>query len=195
MARPGRRPGTTVTREAILDAARRRFAGTGYEQASIRAIAADAGVTPALVMHFFGSKEALFQAAVAWPFDPAELAAQMLSPGRDGLGVRLARAFLTLWDAPETSRPLLAVLRSAMNDEGFARLLMEFLVTRLFRHVADLIEGPDRELRVELCAGHLLGVAIMRHVLRAEPVASASIDQLVGRVGPVLEGYLQPPAH
>lgn len=194
MARTGRRPGTTITREAILEAARRRFAEAGYEQTSIRAIAADAGVNAALVMHFFGSKEALFQAAVTWPADPAELARLLAAAGPDELGPRLARAFLALWDAPETCQPMLALLRSAMGDEGFARLLREFVVTQLFSHLVAVIEGPDRELRVELCASHLLGVAVMRHVLRAEPVASASIERLVARVGPVLDGYLQPRA-
>ena len=194
MGRSGRRPGATTTRQAILDAARRRFAEAGYEHTSIRAVAADAGVNAALVMHFFGSKEALFQSAVEWPFDPADLTHHLLGPGPNGVSERLARAFLTLWDDPETGRPLLALLRSAMGEEGFARLLREFLVTQIFRHVADVIEGPDRQLRVELSAAHLLGVALMRHVLRTEPVASASIDQLVAWVGPVLARYLEPRA-
>src|SRR5690242_14376813 len=105
MARTGRRPGATVTREAILDAARRRFAEAGYDQTSIRAVAADAGVNPALVMQFFGSKEALFQAAVRWPFDPIEVAPHLVGQGRAGLAERLARTFLTLWEAPDTCRP------------------------------------------------------------------------------------------
>jgi AcrR family transcriptional regulator len=193
MARTGRRPGATVTREAILDAARRRFSAVGYEPTSIRAVAADAGVNAALVMHFFGSKEALFREAIAWPFDLAELAPQLLSPGPGGLGRRLVRTFFTLWDASETGRPLLALLRSAMGDEDFARLLREFVVTQLFWPLADTIAGPDRELRVELCASHMLGVALMRYVLRAEPVASASIDELVTRIGPAIDGYLAPP--
>ena len=183
-----------MTREAILDAARQRFAESGYEQTSIRAVAAEAGVNSALVMHFFGSKEALFRAAVTWPFDPAELTQHLLGPSRNGLSERLPRAFLTLWDAPETGRPLLALLRSATGEEGFARLLQEFLVTQVFQHVADVIQGPDRELRVELSVAHLLGVAVMRHVLRMEPIASASLDQLVAWVGPVLERYLEPRA-
>jgi len=79
-----------------------------------------------------------------------------------------------------------------MGDEGFARLLREFVVTQLFRPLAGVIEGPDRELRVELCAAHLLGVAVMRHVLRAEPVASAPIDLLVTWIGPQLDRYLRP---
>jgi AcrR family transcriptional regulator len=149
-------------------------------------------VNAALVLHFFGSKEALFREAIAWPFDVADLAPHLLAAGPGGLGRRLVRTFFTLWDAPETGRPLLALLRSAMGDEDFARLLREFAMTQLFRPLADAIAGPDPELRVELCASHLLGVALLRYVLRAEPVASASIDELVTRVGPALDGYLAP---
>ena len=191
MARTGRRPGPTASREAILAAARRQFAEGGYERTSIRGVAADAGVDAALVVHFFGSKEQLFRAAVTWPFDPAELAPQLLGPGATGLGERLARAFLTMWDDPETSPRLLALLRSAMTNESFARLLREFVVTQLFRHLMEVVEGPDRELREELAAAHLLGIAILRLVLRVEPLASASIDQLVAQVGPTLDRYLQ----
>ena len=191
MARTGRRPGPTASREAILAAARRQFAEAGYERTSIRGVAADAGVDAALVVHFFGSKEQLFRAAVSWPFDPAELAPQLLGPGATGLGERLARAFLTMWDDPETSPRLLALLRSAMTNERFARLLREFVVTQLFRHLMEVVEGPDRELREELAAAHPLGIAILRVVLRVEPLASASIDQLVAQVGPTLDRYLQ----
>src|SRR5215469_7855623 len=165
MPRPGRRPGVPVTRQAILEAARRRFAGAGYDATSIRGVAADVGVNAALVMHYFGSKQALFREAVTWPFDPADVASHLAGSGRAGLGARLAHVFLTLWDTPETGRPLLALLRSAMGDQAFARLLREFVVTQLFQHVVDLIEGPDPGLRVELSAAHLLGVAIMRHVV------------------------------
>jgi|SRR5438105_2560755 len=191
MPRTGRRPGPTASREAILAAARRQFAEGGYERTSIRGVAADAGVDAALVVHFFGSKEQLFRAAVTWPFDPAELAPQLLGPGATGLGERLARAFLTMWDDPETSPRLLALLRSAMTNESFARLLREFVVTQLFRQLMEVVEGPDRELREELAAAHLLGIAILRLVLRVEPLASASIDQLVAQVGPTLDRYLQ----
>src|SRR5436309_7394484 len=114
MARTGRRPGPSTTRATILEAARRRFADRGYDATSIRAIAAGAGVDPGVVMHFFGSKDALFQAAVGWPFDPARpaaqiaarrrrtprnraapfhparLAAQIAAPGPEGIGAPIA---------------------------------------------------------------------------------------------------------
>src|SRR5438067_12221945 len=115
MARTGRRPGPTTSRDTILEAARRQFAEAGYEPTSVRSIAAEAGVDAALVVHFFGTKEQLFRAAVAWPFDPAELATRLIGPGAEGLGERLARTFLTFWDDPETSPQLLALLRAAMT--------------------------------------------------------------------------------
>ena len=190
--RSGRRRGSSSgTREAILKAARSAFARHGYDGTTFRGVASGARVDPKLVVHFFGSKEQLFRAAVTWPFDPAELAPQLLGPGATGLGERLARAFLTMWDDPETSPRLLALLRSAMTNEGFARLLREFVVTQLFRQLMEVVEGPDRELREELAAAHLLGIAILRLVLHVEPLASASIDQLVAQVGPTLDRYLQ----
>jgi AcrR family transcriptional regulator len=191
MPRTGRRRGPTTSQDAILEAARRQFAEAGYELTSIRGIAADAGVDAALVMHFFGSKERLFRAAVTWPFDPTELLPRLLGPGAAGLGERLTRTFLTFWDDPATSPQLLAMLRSAMTSDSFARLLREFVVTQLFRHLTEVVEGPDRELREELAAAHLLGIAILRLVLRVEPLASASIDQLVERVAPTIDRYLQ----
>jgi AcrR family transcriptional regulator len=191
MPRTGRRPGPTTSPDAILEAARRQFAGAGYELTSIRSIAADAGVDAALVVHFFGSKEQLFRSAVTWPFDPAELVQGLLGPGAAGLGERLARTFLTVWDDPETGPQLLALLRSAMTNENFARLLREFVVTQLFQHLMEVVEGPDRELREDLAAAHLLGIAVLRLVLRVEPLASAPIDQLVAQVGPTIDRYLQ----
>jgi AcrR family transcriptional regulator len=192
VARTGRRPGATASRDTILQAARRQFAEAGYERTSIRAIAAGAGVDPALVVHFFGSKDRLFQAAVSWPFDPAAVLPRFFAPGPEGLGERLARTFFTFWHDPETSPQLLALLRSAMTNEDSARLLREFLVTQIFQPLGALVDGPDRELRGELAAAHLVGVAVLRLVLRMEPLASASIDQLVASVGPTIDRYLQP---
>src|SRR5438874_8196984 len=132
MARTGRRPGPSTTRAAILEAARRGFADRGYGATSIRAIAAEAGVDPGLVIRFFGSKDALFQAAVGWPFDPARLAAQIAAPGPEGIGARIAGAFLGSWDDPTTRASLAGVLRSAMTHDASAALLREFVVHQLF---------------------------------------------------------------
>ena len=191
MPRTGRRPGPTTSRQAILEAARHQFAESGYELTSIRAVAAAAGVDAALVVHFFGTKDELFRAAVAWPFDPTELAPRIRAAGPAGLGERLTRVFLTFWDDPETGPRLQALLRSAMTSESLGRLLREFLTRQLFQQLTEVMEGPDRLLRVELVAAHLWGVAVLRHVLQMEPLASASIDELVAHIGPTLDRYLQ----
>jgi len=185
----GRRPGASATREALLEAARRRFAEVGFEGASIRAIAADAGVDPSLAIHFFGSKEELFRESVAWPFEPADLVRE-LEAGEGGMGERLARAFLGLWEDPRTRRSLLALLRSATTHEASARLLRQFLQGLLLRRLADALEGPQAELRIELAVSHLLGVAVFRHVLGVEPLASAGLEELAARLGPALDRHL-----
>jgi AcrR family transcriptional regulator len=183
----GRRPGTSTTREAVLEAARRRFAEVGFDVASIRTIAAAAGVDPALVLHHFGSKEHLFREAVAWPFDPSALERVILDGGSAGLGERLARVFFQQWDDAATWGSLLAVLRSALTHAESATLLRQFLRDQLLRRLANVLEGADRDLRVELAAAHLLGVAIVRHLLQLEPLASASVDDLAARLGPALD--------
>jgi AcrR family transcriptional regulator len=195
MPRSGRRPGPTSSRTAILQAARHRFADAGYDATSIRAVAADAGVDPAVVVHFFGSKHGLFQAAVGWPFDPAHVATQLLGSAAPpaSLGVRVARTFFHFWEDPVTRAPLLAVLRSGMTHAASATLLREFVARDLFGHITGLLDGPQPELRVDLASAQLIGVAVLRYALQIEPLASASIDELVRWLGPTLNGYLEQP--
>lgn len=190
MARTGRRPGSTATRDAILEAARRRFAENGYDGTSIRTIAGDAGVDPALTLHFFGSKDALFQAALAWPLEPQELTRRILGDGPVGAGERLARTFLELWENPGSREPLLALLRSSTSHAPSAALLEQFVRSQMLRRVASALGGSDPELRCQLAISHLLGIAFLRHVLRIEPVASLPVDDLVAMVAPTLEAYM-----
>jgi AcrR family transcriptional regulator len=193
MPRTGRRPGPESSRAAVLDAARRRFAELGFEGASIRAIAADAGVDPAVVLHFFGSKDGLFRAVVGWPFEPAAVAAQVATPGPEGVGARLARVFLGYWEDPRTRAPLLALLRSAMTHPAAATLLREFVVREMFEPLAGLVAARDARLSLELAAAHLLGVAVLRYALRVEPLASVPVDELVRELTPSLATHLEPP--
>jgi AcrR family transcriptional regulator len=190
MPRTGRRPGPNTTRHNILDVARRQFARRGYAATSLRAIATESGVDPGVVMHFFGSKNGLFQAAVGWPFDPAPFAAELAEDSLEGLAARLARAFLALWDAPATRAPLLAVFRSAMTQDTAAALLREFLAHELYARIAGLMDDPHADLRANLAGAHLIGVAVLRYVLRVEPIASADTDTLVALLTPALTGYL-----
>ncbi|MFI7605173.1 TetR family transcriptional regulator [Micromonospora sp. NPDC049366] len=189
--RTGRRPGNPDTREAILDAARAAFAERGFDAASIRAIAAAAGVDPALVHHYFGSKDQLFLAAMQAPVDPRELIPKVLAGDRDGLGERLVRMFLGVWDSPAGTAGV-ALLRSAVSNEWTARLLREFLTTQVLRRVLDHLDVAPAEvpLRGSLVASQLIGLAMMRHVIRLEPIASASPETLAATVGPTVQRYL-----
>lgn len=167
----------------------------------MRAIAAEAGVDPSVVVHFFGSKDGLFRAAVGWPFDPEVVAAHLAEPRREGLAATLARAFLTLYEDQTTGPALLATLRSAMSHPTSAALLREFVAKQLFTHVSGRLQGADAALRLNLAASHLVGVAILRYAFRIEPIASVTVDELVGWLEPTLARYLEsggdaePPEH
>ena len=192
-ARPGRRPGASGTRETILLAARARFAEVGYDRATIRAIALQAGVDPALVMHFFGSKQQLFLAAIELTVNPAEVVPALLEGGIDGLGERLARFYLGLWEDPRTRDGVAGFMRSAFTHEDAAALLRGFLGSELFGRLVPSIDGPDAALRVELAGSHLVGIAIARYVVKVEPLASARVETVVAAVGPTIQRYLSAP--
>ncbi len=192
--RTGRRPGNPDTREAILAAARTAFAERGFDRASIRAIAAAAGVDPALVHHYFGSKDKLFLTAMNAPADPRELLPAVVAGDPDGLGERLVRMFVGLWDSPAGTAGV-ALLRSAVSNEWTARLLREFLTTQVLRRVLDHLDLDPAEvpLRGSLVASQLAGLAMMRHVIKLEPVASADPETLVAAIGPTIQRYLTSP--
>jgi AcrR family transcriptional regulator len=190
----GRRPGAPRTRETILEAARRRFAAAGYEASSLRAIAADAGVDPALVVHYFGSKDRLFVAALQLPEAlPAVLAAT--ATGRSGSAVEaLLRAFLALVDSDPSRNAMLALVRSAVSNEGAAAMLREYFAAELLPGVAALSPAGDAPLRASLVASQLIGLAAARHVVRLAPLASAEADVIVSLMVPAMERYLVPEA-
>ena len=189
MPRTGRRPGVSGSRERILAAAREQFAAAGWDATTIRGIATTAGVDPALVMHYFGSKEGIFRAALEFPIDPAEMVPQLLAPGLDGLGGRMVRFFIRVWDSPE-GRPLLGVIRSAVASEQAAQLLREFVSREVLGRLAEALEVDQPRLRASLAGSQLVGLAMLRYVVKLEPVASASGEQLAAWVGPTLQRYL-----
>jgi AcrR family transcriptional regulator len=193
MARTGRRPGAGGTREHILAAARAHFAEAGYDGATIRGIAADAGVDPALVLHYYGSKDGVFQAAVEFPIDPAEFIPRLLEPGLDGLGERLTRFFIETWDSP-TGRPLLALIRSVVANEGAAALMRDFVSRAVLGRVAQALDLDRPQLRASLAASQLVGVAMLRYVVKVEPLASASAAEVSAWLGPTLQRYFTDPA-
>jgi AcrR family transcriptional regulator len=187
----GRRPGNPDTREAVLAAARAAFAEKGYDGATIRGIAAAAGVDPALVHHYFGNKDKLFLAAVEAPADPEDLLPEVLAGGPEDLGRNLLRMFLRVWDGP--ARPAgLALVRSAVGSEWTAKLLREFLVARVLRRVVGTLDLPqaERDARGALVGSQLIGLVMARYVLKLEPIASAPAAELVEAVAPTLQRYL-----
>ncbi|AGL15586.1 regulatory protein TetR [Actinoplanes sp. N902-109] len=191
MRRSGRRPGNQDTKQAILAAARTVFADRGFDKASIRAIATQAEVDPALVHHYFGTKEKLFLACMDLPINPAELIPQAIEGPRESAGERLVRLVLSVWDSPHGSVAV-AMLRSAMSNEWTARLMREFVVTQILRRaIAGLgIDAKEAPMRTALVATQIAGMAVVRYVLKVEPVASAPAEHLVAAVGPSVQRYL-----
>ena len=186
----GRGHGDSGTRAAILQAARRQFTEVGYAEASLRAIAAEAGVTPPLIMHFFGSKANLFVEAVQWPFDPATVLPQVIGGDRRGVGERMARLFAETWDDHPEGGTLIELLRSAATDPKSAALLREFLVNELFAPIIKTLGQSDGDLRACLMASHLLGAVLVRHILQIEPLASVSTDEVIVLMAPTIQRLL-----
>ncbi|HEX6872511.1 MAG TPA: TetR family transcriptional regulator [Micromonosporaceae bacterium] len=194
VVRTGRRPGNQDTREAILAAARSAFAERGYDAASIRHIATAANVDPALVHHYFGTKDQLFLAALDAPIDPARLVPQAIAGSQDGVGERLIRMLLSVWDSA-AGGPAAALLRSAVGNETMARMMREFVVNRILKRVAkdldlDPVEGP---VRANLVATQIGGLVMIRYILKIEPLASAPAEQVVALIGPTVQRYLFDP--
>jgi AcrR family transcriptional regulator len=189
MPRSGRRPGAGGTREKILAAARSHFGEAGYEGATIRGIAGKAGVDPALVLHYFGSKEGVFLAAVELPINPAEVIPRLLAPGLDGLGRRLVRFFLDTWESPAGS-PMLGLIRSMVGNERAAALMRDFISREVLGRLAEALELDHPQLRASLAASQLVGLAMLRYVVKVEPLASAAPDEVADWVAPGVQRYL-----
>ncbi|MDC2958822.1 MULTISPECIES: TetR/AcrR family transcriptional regulator [Streptomyces] len=191
--RRGRRTRTESagTRDRILTVAREEFSERGYDKTSVRGIAKAAGVDPALVHHYFGTKEQIFAAAIEVAFAPALNAPDAVADGPlDGVGERLTRFIFGVWENPATRTPLLAILRSAVNNETAAGVFRRLIASQLMRRVAAQLDAPDSELRAELAAAQLVGCAMMRYVIKLEPLASVDIEQVIARVAPVVQGHL-----
>jgi len=188
--RTGRRPGTSSTRQEILEAARKLFAERGYQGATIRAIAAEAGVDAALVVHFFGNKATLLAQAVEWPFDPEIEMPKLLAEGKHHVGRRLVALVVRTWDEEGTRNPVLTLLRAATTEPQAAEMMGAFLRTRLFAPLMERLGSDRPDLRTTLAASQLVGMGLARHVLRVEPLASAKPADVVDWYGPTLQRYL-----
>jgi len=188
--RTGRRPGSSGTQDAILDSARNLFGANGYNATSIRRIAQGAGVDPALVHHYFGTKEQLFVAAMELPLNPADMIGPLLLGDRDGLGERLLRSFLAVWDSEPTRAPMLAMIRSAVQHEQAATMMREFIEGVIVARAVATLAVDNVEWRASLVSTQVLGLAIARYIIKVEPLASAEPDEVVAAIAPTLQRYL-----
>jgi AcrR family transcriptional regulator len=192
LPRTGRRPGVGGTRERILAAARNDFSKSGFDGTTIRAIAAQAKVDPALVLHYYESKDAIFREAVRFPVDPAEFIPGLVAPGVDGLGDRLVRFFVDTWDSP-TGGAMLGVIRSVVANDDAAMLMREFITREVLGRLAKALDVDEPQLRASLAGAQLIGMAMLRYVVKVEPIASADADQIVAWLGPTIQRYFTDP--
>ncbi|MEU4605106.1 TetR family transcriptional regulator [Kribbella sp. NPDC023972] len=173
------------TRAAILAAARERFGADGYERATIRAIAADAAIDPAMVMRYYGSKEKLFAAAAEFDLQLPDFS----GVPRDQLGEAVIRHFLTRWEGDDTLR---ALLRAAVTNESAAERMRQLFAQQLAPTLRELaVDEPA--VRAGLVASQTLGLALCRYILDVEPIARLSPDDVVAWLGPTLTRYLIAP--
>ncbi len=188
----GRRAGNPETRETIRQAARAHFLSAGYRDATLRSIAADAGVDVALVSYYFGSKRDLFTAAMALPVNPADTVAAMLEGDDATLAVRMLRGMLAVWDAPESGGPLVALAGTVLSDPGVRRLAAEAVAREIVAPLAERIGGPDAGTRAAAFGTQVSGVIFSRYLLRIEPIASMPAEEIVRALAPSLALTLAP---
>jgi AcrR family transcriptional regulator len=188
-ARVGRRPGTASTRQAVLQAARARFAGDGFAATTIRRVAADAGVDPSQVMQFFGSKDELFATVMEIPPSALHRFATAFEGPDEHLGERVVRAYLEAWDgAAEESEPLMAMLRGAIVNQQASTQLRDFIQSRLVHGMDG--RGDDAMLRAGLAAAMLVGVITSRRIIGVPILVAADTDTLVKTLGPAIQQLL-----
>lgn len=188
--RPGRRPGTSNARDDILASARKLFSLNGIDKTSIRAIASDAGVDPALVHHYFGTKLDLFREVVQLPVDPSVVLQPLRDVPVDELGVTIPRLIIALWDS-ELGANMLAVFRSALTgaDDGLVRVFFREVLVNI---IAERVDSPPGSgvLRAEFAITQMAGILVGRYIMAIEPLASLTAEQIALTVGPNIQRYL-----
>jgi AcrR family transcriptional regulator len=189
--RAGRTPGSPPNREAILEAARGYFSRHGYDRATIRGIAADAGVDPALVHHYFGTKDQLLVAALKLPVSPREVVPQLLAGDVNTLGERMLRKVLAVWGADlRAGGALLGLVRASLTHEDAAAMMREFFTREMIGRIAAALEVPQPRLRAALVASQMMGILMVRFIIRMEPLASADPETLIASYAPTIQRYL-----
>ena len=193
-ARPrGRRPAGNDTRGAIVAAARAEFAQRGYEAASMRSVARRAGVDPALVRHYFPDRGELFAVSVLpVAAHPDDIAERVVAGGLPGLGERLLTEVLTLW-SPDEGEGFRAAVGLLTGSVDRPQALLAYLGRTVFERIGRLLPPDEAALRTNLLASQMMGLLMVRFVVRLEPLASMPVARLAAVVGPTLDRYLSAP--
>lgn len=170
----------------------------GFDKSSMRGIAKLAGVDPALVHHYFDSKDDLMLASLDVLVDPRRVVSELTAGGVEGLGERIITRFLSIWDDEELRSPMVALVKASTSSEPAADLLRQGLVGMVLESIGSVIDADDAPLRAQAVVSQLLGLIMARYVLRLEPLASTPAAQLVPRYGATLQHYIEadhrPPA-
>lgn len=191
--RTGRRPGENRTRQAIAAAAARLFADQGFDRTSLRAIAREAGVDPALVTHYFGSKQRLFVEVSRLPIPPEALVAQVVEGDRGEAGMRLATLVLGVLETPEGRERVTALVRAAASEPAAADAMRRLIEHDVVGPVARALGSDRPELRATLAGSQVVGMVMARYIVGVEPLASIPADEVARAVGPTLQRYLLEP--
>lgn len=192
MVARGRRPAGQDTRVMILDAARAEFSEQGYDGTSLRAIARRAKVDAALLHHYFAGKPGIFAESIAIPIDPEVIVGRIVEGPIDELGERLVRAFFAVWDDSDRRESFVALMRAAVSNEAAARSVREFISAEIFGRIALHNDIPNPQLRANLAASQMIGLALGRYVIALEPLTTTPVEELVRLVAPAIAGYLTP---
>ncbi len=191
--RRGRPPGPSDTRDRILSSARELFAANGFDATSIRAVAAGAGVDPALVHHYFGTKTQLFAAAIEIPFDPMTVIGPLREVPVEQIGHLLPSLLFPLWDS-DVGKGFIARMRSALAGSNVTSLPMfrSFLQEVISVEVGSRVDNPpgSGQIRMQFVVSQLVGVLMARYILELEPFKSLPAPKIVDTIAPNLQRYL-----
>lgn len=180
-----------MSRDAVLAAAKARFAAEGYEKTTLRAIAADAHVDASMVLYLFGSKADLFRESLRLILDPDVLVAALEGPP-EGIGERMVRVYLKMWESPDTAASMRVMLQSATSNSDAHVAFRSFMQDYVLTAVSGVLGGGGEQarLRAMLAASNLVGTAMLRYVMAVPPMATLDGEDVVRLLAPTVTRYL-----
>jgi AcrR family transcriptional regulator len=184
--RPAKTAKSQRTKAAILKAAQELFADPGYERATVRDIAARAAIDPAMVIRYFGSKEALFARATAFDLKLPNLAAI----AKPEIGGALVAHFLEVWEGSLSNGSLISLLRAAASNEDAAGAVRAIFGGQVVPMLAQVVPPAELPMRAGLVATQIMGLAVTRYILKVPPVVAMDRTQIVRMLGPTMQRYV-----